>query len=330
MSPGEHDIAKEVLATGFPAETLEKVFRLMDLLDALFAHPFLKQRIALKGGTALNLFFLQVPRLSVDIDLNYIGAADREVMLAERPKVEQAIRAVCVREDLAVKHVPSGHAGGKWRLTYRSTTGGTGSLELDINYLLRTPLWPAAMACGNAVGSFRASEALVLDPHELVAGKLAALVARGASRDLFDAREVLARSDLDHERLRLGFVVYGGINRKDWRAVSLDDIRGDPEDVKRSLISTLRADAAPSEKDLAAWVEQLVSVCRSRMSVLLPFRKNESEFLSRLNEKGEIFPELLTDDGRLREVIRAHPGLHWKALNVREHRDTSKSIPGSD
>jgi hypothetical protein len=37
--------------------------------------------MVLKGGTALNLFVLDVPRLSVDIDLNYIGAADRETML---------------------------------------------------------------------------------------------------------------------------------------------------------------------------------------------------------------------------------------------------------
>jgi hypothetical protein len=54
----------------------------------LRSHPFLKQRIVLKGGTALNAFVLHLPRLSVDIDLNYIGSSDREVMLAERPKAE--------------------------------------------------------------------------------------------------------------------------------------------------------------------------------------------------------------------------------------------------
>ncbi len=67
-------------------ETLEKVIRLLGLLNALRSHPFLKGRIALKGGTALNLFVFDVPRLSVDIDLNYIGARDRDTMLAERPR----------------------------------------------------------------------------------------------------------------------------------------------------------------------------------------------------------------------------------------------------
>ena len=56
-------MAKQVAATGFGAEPLEKVFRLMALLDALGSHPFLKPRIALKGGTALNLFHFEVPRL---------------------------------------------------------------------------------------------------------------------------------------------------------------------------------------------------------------------------------------------------------------------------
>jgi Nucleotidyl transferase AbiEii toxin, Type IV TA system len=50
--------------------------------------------MALKGGTALNLFVLDFPRLTVDIDLNYIGASDRATMLSERPRVEQALEQV--------------------------------------------------------------------------------------------------------------------------------------------------------------------------------------------------------------------------------------------
>ena len=45
---------------------------------------------------------------SVDIDLNYIGAPDRETMLAERPKVEQAIAAVYGRQDFAIPRIPEG------------------------------------------------------------------------------------------------------------------------------------------------------------------------------------------------------------------------------
>jgi hypothetical protein len=130
MNLTPQSLAREVKATGFGAEPLEKVFRLMALLDAFNSHPFLKTRIALKGGTALNLFHFDVPRLSVDIDLNYVGAADRATMLADRPKVERAVQAVCSREGIAIKRMPTDHAGGKWRLTYVGSKGDPGNLEL--------------------------------------------------------------------------------------------------------------------------------------------------------------------------------------------------------
>jgi len=120
--------------TGFRPEILEKVDRLLDLLEAMQKHPYLKNRLVLKGGTALNLFIFDVPRLSVDIDLNYIGAADRETMLAERPLLERAMDAVAGRLGLTLQRAPTAHAGGKWRLRYAGVLGQGGTLELDINW----------------------------------------------------------------------------------------------------------------------------------------------------------------------------------------------------
>lgn len=76
--------------TRFRADTLEKVLLLLDLLDAR-AHPYSGSRVGLKGGTALNPFTLDVPRLSVDIDLNDVGAVDRARMKTERPDVERGL-----------------------------------------------------------------------------------------------------------------------------------------------------------------------------------------------------------------------------------------------
>lgn len=312
-------LARVVAATSFGAEPLEKVIRLMALLDALNSHPFLKTRIALKGGTALNLFHFEVPRLSVDIDLNYVGALDRETMLAERPKVDQAVQAVCSREGLAVRRVPSDHAGGKWRLTYVGSNGRPGNLELDINFMLRAPLWPCVVAECHPVGSFRAAPVRVLDLHELIAGKMAALLARSASRDVFDAHALLATPGLDLAKLRLGFVVYGGINRKDWRTISADDVKADVNEVRMELVPMLRSDLAPGREAVAGWTARLVAECRERLSVLLPLNEDELEFLDRLNDAGEIVPGLITKDPTLQATIREHPGLRWKALNVRRH-----------
>jgi predicted nucleotidyltransferase component of viral defense system len=324
----ESDLQREAAATGFGAEVLEKILRLMELLEGLRSHPFLKGRIVLKGGTALNLFVFDVPRLSVDVDLNYIGAADRKRMLAERPQTERAIEAVCGRLGIQIKRAPGEHAGGKWRLSYARVTGQPGALEVDVNFLLRTPLWPPVPTDSRPVGSFRVTAVPVLDLHELAAGKLAALFDRSASRDLFDVRELLRSADLDRDRLRLGFVVYGGISRRDWRTVLLDDIDVDPADVDRQLVPLLRGPVAPKRDQIAEWTERLVDECRDLLSAVLPMSATEIEFLDRLNDRGEIVPELLTDDSASRSTIRAHPGLRWKALNVRRHHGLAEAEEG--
>lgn len=77
--------------TGFRSETLEKVLRLGGLLADVARHPLLSSALALKGGTALNLCFGSPTRLSVDLDFNYIGTADRARMLEHRPLVERAV-----------------------------------------------------------------------------------------------------------------------------------------------------------------------------------------------------------------------------------------------
>ncbi len=63
-------LLQEANATGFRPESLEKVLRLIGLPNAIFRLPDLASRLVLKGGTALNLFLFDLPRLSVDIDLS--------------------------------------------------------------------------------------------------------------------------------------------------------------------------------------------------------------------------------------------------------------------
>jgi predicted nucleotidyltransferase component of viral defense system len=308
----------EAKATGFRPDMLEKAIRLLALLDALRTHPFLKGKLALKGGTALNLFVFEVPRLSVDIDLNYVGSDDREVMMADRPKVEQAITAVCQREGFEIRRMPDEHAGGKFSLRYQSALGAGGNLEVDINFLLRVPLWPVVEMPSFKVGSFRATKIPVLDLHELAAGKLAALVARHASRDLFDAHALLKHPDLDPDQVRIGFIVYGGLNRKDWREVSVAAIKFEQRELEEQLLPLLRGEAYEAWRGSAA---RLMKECRKQMKMVLPLRKNEKFFLDRLLDHGEILPKLLTDDASMAERIGEHPGLRWKALNIRKHKD---------
>src|ERR1700733_1940324 len=74
--------------------TLERVIRLIDILDAFGADTLIGPRVALKGGTALNVFHSDLDRLSVDIDVNYVGAIEKEQMDADRPGLGRPDRAL--------------------------------------------------------------------------------------------------------------------------------------------------------------------------------------------------------------------------------------------
>jgi len=111
MTLSTTEIVRIAESTSFNPAIIEKVIQLMHLLNNLNSHPFLKGKWVLKGGTALNLFIFDLPRLSVDIDLSYIGAIKREQMLEERPGIEQAAHAVFSREVYTLKRV---HYKYKW------------------------------------------------------------------------------------------------------------------------------------------------------------------------------------------------------------------------
>lgn len=88
----DFELRQEAKARGYRPEMLEKVYHLLELLEEFMAVPYLSDRLALKGGTAINLFCTdQFPRLSVDLDFNYIGSADREFMQQEKPELETIV-----------------------------------------------------------------------------------------------------------------------------------------------------------------------------------------------------------------------------------------------
>ncbi len=214
MKLSREKLLRESGSTGFRPESLEKVIRLMSLLNGIFRQAELRERLVLKGGTALNLFLFDVPRLSVDIDLNDIGSAERTTMETERPALEAKLQAVFEADDFSVRRMPVDHAGGKWQLRYTGAQGQGGNLEVDLNFLHRIPLGPIRIQDSKPLGSFQAKGIPVLDIHELAAEKLVALLDRCAARDVFDAAQPFAHPALDLEHLRLPFVAMGAMSRE--------------------------------------------------------------------------------------------------------------------
>jgi predicted nucleotidyltransferase component of viral defense system len=97
-----HYVREVSAATRFRPEIAEKVIRLCGILEHLENDQATKGQWVLKGGTALNIVHLDVPRMSVDIDINYIGAVDVVEMRNIRPNFERALISIFEREGCTV------------------------------------------------------------------------------------------------------------------------------------------------------------------------------------------------------------------------------------
>lgn len=318
-------ISKETLImysnmTGFRAELLEKVIRLIDLLNMIFADQFLKTRLALKGGTALNLFYFDLPRLSIDIDLNYIGSVDREQMLLDRPKILTKIKEICQAKEYRNLRQPTEHAGGKYTLGYKSVLIPQGQLEFDLNFIFRTPLWQVDFLNSIKIGTYQAKEIPILDYYDLIGGKLAALFSRHKSRDLFDIYTIFTHGqELDLEKIKLAFLVYGAGARMDLRKVNLEHIDFEINDLKNMLLPVLRQQDLKETNELKTWGAKLITTCKNSLAGLIKFKSNELSFLDNILDDGNILPELITKEIGLIQSIKVNPVLLWKASNVKKY-----------
>ncbi|MCE2519266.1 MAG: nucleotidyl transferase AbiEii/AbiGii toxin family protein [Alphaproteobacteria bacterium] len=322
-APSAQTLQRLADETGHQPGTMEKVLRLLDLLREIARDGVLADRLVLKGGTALNLFHLGLDRLSVDIDLNYVGALDRAEMEAERPEVDASLDLLFTSQGYGIRRRPGEHAGGKWLVRYASALGGNATLEVDVNYMARQPLFGMARMESLPLGGMRVKDVLVLDLHEIVAGKLVALIDRHAARDLFDARRILSIDGLDWGRVKAAVLAIGACGRRDWRTRSIDVIAGDPREFRQKLAICLPRGHFAASGEVDAWIEETVRLCREGFAFLFDLTANERAFLDR----GEIDAGLLDIAPEFRARIKDMPMLAWKTRHVREQRglDTWKA-----
>lgn len=161
---------------------------------------------ALKGGTAINLFFRNLPRLSVDIDLMYLPMHGRPDALAGIDAAMKRIEAQ-ILEGLPGAHVAQTvKEGAVLRLVV--SANGT-QVKIEISPVLRGVVQhPSVMPVAEAVeDAFGFAETTVVSFEDLYAGKLVAALDRQHPRDLFDIRDLLANEGLSDE-LREAFIIY--------------------------------------------------------------------------------------------------------------------------
>ena len=305
-------LLKEKKNTGYRQEIIEKVVWLMEMLNAIAEDSFLSSRLALKGGTALNLFYFDLPRLSVDADLNYVGAIDRDAMLKERPEIEKRITGLFERMGLQLTRNPNKHAGGKMVWRYPSSLGNQGNVEVDLNYMYRVPLLPTEYKSSITLAGKQVNNLQVLDIHELAAGKLTALLERQTGRDFFDASELFRCQLLKPDVLRIIFVAYAAMcSKKNMLTITLDDVAVDQVDMRNKLIPVMKDNFSKNFSSIDKWTQDLMKQIRGGFDMLLPFTAAEEAFIHTVVSGNGIKPELITSDVGLANLIKSHPALLW-------------------
>lgn len=177
------------------------------LLVQLLAYVREEGCFALKGGTAINLFYRPLPRYSVDIDLTYLpGDA--------YAKAQKDIGAALGRIADALSSGSPSHAvtrgAGKAGGAIDTLLVGTGAqVKIEVNPVLRGTVHPVSeMAVQPAVQEeFGFAEIKVLAFDDVYAGKLVAALDRQHPRDLFDVKLLLENEGISDALFRT-FVVY--------------------------------------------------------------------------------------------------------------------------
>lgn len=172
--------------------------------------PFVAEEtcFALKGGTAINLFVRDMPRLSVDIDLTYLPLADRATSLSQ---IDGALRRIGERiaDGLLGARVHEGRLRDE-NTVNKLIVGMEGvQVKMEVTPVLRGTVYePELRSVSPRVEeTYGFAEIQVVSFADLYAGKLVAALDRQHPRDLFDVRDLLANEGIDEE-LRKAFVVY--------------------------------------------------------------------------------------------------------------------------
>lgn len=182
-------------------------YRQVQLLIRVLPFVFQEDCFALKGGTAINLFVRNFPRLSVDIDLVYLPDKGRDEALAD---IRRAL-------DTVAESIVGALEGVTVTCSYQDKSDALrlivsqekASIKVELSPVLRGTVYPPeTRSVVEAVeDEFGFAEVPVVALADLYAGKLCAALDRQHPRDWFDVM-LLARNEGVTEALRKAFLVY--------------------------------------------------------------------------------------------------------------------------
>ena len=303
---------------GYVRNTYEKVLRLVSILKFINYDTRVKGKLALKGGTALNLLYDDLPRLSVDIDLDYTNHLDKNLMLNERISINKALIDYFTSEDYRIsKHSKKTYSLDSHVLSYTPCGGGSDNIKVEINYSMRGHLLPYQYLPINNDSIVESTCFYAVSKLEIYAGKINALISRSQIRDLYDVHRIIQYHHITYEEillLRNIFLVYRVISGNEVKIeFDINHIeRITKKTYIRQLIPVLRKDD-DFDFDLA------MQVVKDFVNELLKFDASQDQFIKLANEGILDFSLLFTDDSIL-EKVNKHPMILWKL-----HKNQSKN-----
>ncbi|MCL2736758.1 MAG: nucleotidyl transferase AbiEii/AbiGii toxin family protein [Propionibacteriaceae bacterium] len=298
---------------GFIRDTFEKMLRLSDILAFITADPLLAGTLALKGGTAINLTIFDLPRLSVDIDLDYMRNNSTDEMFAHREQINLVIARYMAGQGYTTSRKTRGHhALDAVVWSYTNSAGMLDNIKIEINYSMRAHVLEAGW---RRILPLDKGDVITLAPIEIYASKIVALLTRAAPRDLYDVNHMIEAdmfaSSAERDLLRRCVVFYLALTSDGTPDPTNDDnIWGITQ---RRIVTQLQPVLRKRDRfDLVT--------CRHRvteyLATLLHLGRAEQEFLDAFR-MGQWRPELIFE-GDCLDRVRHHPMAAWKLAHVRD------------
>ena len=308
-------LSKVAAQEGFVRDTLEKVCRLTKILQFINSNPLMKDCLALKGGTAINLTVFNLPRLSVDIDLDYSKETDREGMLEDRRLIIEDIEKYMSAEGYQKSDKSkTSHSLDSMIFMYQNTAGVKDNIKIEINYSMRVHIYPLVHRQIQTGGVLEEFEVLSVDGTEIFGSKIKALLDRAAPRDLYDVdnmvRYGLFNGNEEKDMLRKCAVFYMAVGNKEI-----------PEKINLSAIDEItwyriKTDLIPVKRKREKFdLDETKQRVKDQLEDMMRLTDAESRFLQEFREK-KYHPEYLFEDQAIVSRLEKHPMALWKMQDV--------------
>lgn len=278
------------------------------LLDVL---PFIQKdgRFALKGGTAINLFYRNMPRLSVDIDLTYLPIEPREIFLKNLTKAMRDFAENMTTKGLYVEFKRLGQHIIKLYVSNHHAT-----IKVEPNTVLRGSVFePEIKELADAAQSifFQTQKVKTVSIADLYAGKICAALDRQHPRDLFDIKLLFEHEGITRP-IQQAFIAYLASSPKPMSEL-LSPRKFDIKDIFHKEFIGM-TEVPVDYLDLCEVRKQLIEKIQN---ALLP---NEKDFLISI-KSGEPQWDLMPIPH-----LSALPGIQWKIFNINKMEKKARLI----